>query len=65
MLQGPSSVTFGRGSTGGVVNQATKVPQIGHIRSAELDFGTDATRRMAVDFNSAVPRNWVAIRRSA
>ena len=27
VLQGPSSVTFGRGSTGGVVNQATKLPQ--------------------------------------
>ena len=26
VLQGPSSVTFGRGSTGGVVNQATKTP---------------------------------------
>src|SRR6185369_17495474 len=27
VLQGPSSVTFGRGSTGGIVNQETKVPQ--------------------------------------
>src|SRR5882724_9605638 len=26
VLQGPTSVTFGRGSTGGVVNQETKVP---------------------------------------
>ena len=28
VLQGPSSVTFGRGSTGGVVNQATKTPSV-------------------------------------
>ena len=27
VLQGPSSVTFGRGSTGGVVNQASKSPR--------------------------------------
>ena len=38
VLQGPSSVTFGRGSTGGVVNQATKVPQLGHILAAEVRF---------------------------
>ena len=30
VLQGPSSVTFGRGSTGGVVNQASKTPGHGH-----------------------------------
>ena len=30
VLQGPSSVTFGRGSTGGVVNQETKTPQLNH-----------------------------------
>ena len=28
VLQGPSSVTFGRGSTGGIVNQETKVPAV-------------------------------------
>ena len=27
VLQGPSSVTFGRGSTGGIVNQETKAPR--------------------------------------
>jgi catecholate siderophore receptor len=28
VLQGPSSVTFGRGSTGGIVNQVNKTPQM-------------------------------------
>jgi catecholate siderophore receptor len=52
VLQGPSSVTFGRGSTGGVVNQSNKTPQLGHILSGDVDFGTDATRRVALDLNT-------------
>ena len=41
VLQGPSSVTFGRGSTGGVVNQSTKTPGLSRFISGDLDFGTD------------------------
>ena len=41
VLQGPSSVTFGRGSTGGVVNQATKMPGMTRFISGDADFGTD------------------------
>ncbi len=52
VLQGPSSVTFGRGSTGGVVNQASKTPELSRIISADLQFGTDATRRATVDLNA-------------
>ncbi len=55
VLQGPSSVTFGRGSTGGVVNQATKTPSLNHSLSADVDFGIDLTRRATVDFNAPVP----------
>jgi catecholate siderophore receptor len=51
VLQGPSSVTFGRGSTGGVVNQATKLPQTGRLLAGSLEFGTDATRRLTADFD--------------
>jgi len=51
VLQGPSSVTFGRGSTGGVVNQATKTPGLSRFLSGEADFGTDKTRRGSLDFN--------------
>ena len=56
VLQGPSSVTFGRGSTGGVVNQATKAPGLTRFISGEVDFGTDLTRRAALDLNLPVPR---------
>src|SRR5208337_445464 len=45
VLEGPSSVTFGRGSTGGVVNQATKTPSLNRGISGDVDFGTDSTRR--------------------
>src|SRR5580698_11315437 len=39
VLQGPSSVTFGRGSTGGVVNQASKLPQLKEFVTAETVLG--------------------------
>lgn len=56
VLEGPSSVTFGRGSTGGVVNQASKTPELNHFMSADLDFGTDDTRRATIDMNIPVPQ---------
>jgi len=55
VLQGPSSVTFGRGSTGGVVNQASKTPDLNRYLAGGLDFGTDLTRRATVDVNVPVP----------
>ncbi len=55
VLQGPSSVTFGRGSTGGVVNQATKFPGLAPAISGDLDFGTDLTRRLTLDVDEPLP----------
>jgi catecholate siderophore receptor len=55
VLQGPSSMMFGRGTTGGAVNQASKSPSLDHFISGDLDFGTDATRRVAVDVDTPVP----------
>jgi outer membrane receptor for monomeric catechols len=46
------NVAFGRGSTGGVVNHASKTPEVNRIISADLQFATDATRRAASDFNT-------------
>ena len=51
VLEGPSSVTFGRGSTGGVINQESKVPVNHPFIIAEGDFGTDLTRRFVADIN--------------
>jgi catecholate siderophore receptor len=51
VLQGPSSVTFGRGSTGGIVNQASKTPNLNQFIDVGLQFGTDTTRRATTDVN--------------
>jgi catecholate siderophore receptor len=56
VLQGPSSLTFGRGSTGGVVNQEAKTAQPNRFFSADLGVGTDLTRRIAADLNTPVPQ---------
>jgi catecholate siderophore receptor len=56
VLQGPSSVTFGRGSTGGVVNQATKTPGMDTSIAASMQFGTDLTRRVTLDLNQPLPK---------
>ncbi len=56
VLQGPSSVTFGRGSTGGAVNQASKLPGLTRFISGDVDFGTDRTRRAALDVDLPLPR---------
>ena len=54
VLQGPSSMTFGRGSTGGVVNQVTKTPEQGHFIGGTLQFGSDLTRRITADINQPI-----------
>ena len=56
VLEGPSSVTFGRGSTGGVINQESKAPQNHPFVVAEGDFGTDLTRRFAADINQPLEK---------
>ncbi len=52
VIQGPESSNFGRGSTGGVVNQATKFPNMNRMFSGSFDVGTDGTRRLTTDFNA-------------
>ena len=42
VVQGPSAFTFGRGSTGGVVNQATKMPTLLRAFSGTFDGGNFA-----------------------
>ena len=55
VLQGPSSVTFGRGSTGGVVNQATKVAQLDPVLAGAVELGTDQTKRITADIDRPLP----------
>ena len=51
VLEGPASVEFGRGSTGGVVNQETKQAVSNRFVRTNLQFGSDAMRRGTVDVN--------------
>jgi catecholate siderophore receptor len=54
VLQGPSSVLFGRGSTGGVVSQTTKTPHLEPTVGGTVTFGTDGTRRLTMDMDEPV-----------
>ena len=51
VLEGPAGVQFGRGSTGGVINQESKVPQAQPFAHVQTQFGTDETRRITADLN--------------
>lgn len=51
VLQGPSSMAFGRGSTGGVVNQSTKTPLSEESRTLHMNLGNAGTRRLTADLN--------------
>jgi catecholate siderophore receptor len=51
VLQGPASVEFGRGSTGGVVNQESKQPVVNKFVRPNLQFGTNGMRRGTIDVN--------------
>ena len=52
VLTGPSSVLFGRGSTGGVVNDVAKAPLEAALQSAALSIGTDDLARLTADINA-------------
>ena len=54
VLEGPASVEFGRGSTGGVVNQETKQPEVNRFVPAGGQFGTNLRRRGTLDFDEPI-----------
>ena len=55
VLEGPAGVQFGRGSTGGVVNEESKVPAADKFTNVQTQFGTDLTRRITADINEPLP----------
>ena len=57
-LEGPAGIQFGRGSTGGVVNQENKVPQMEKFVHVQTQFGTDLTRRITADINTPIEDSW-------
>jgi catecholate siderophore receptor len=55
VLQGPSSIIFGRGSTGGVINQASKKPMLESLTAVNVNLGSDSTLRGSADIARALP----------
>jgi iron complex outermembrane receptor protein len=53
VLRGPTSVMFGRGDAGGIVNRITKLPNATPIREIELQYGNFGRKRIAADFGLA------------
>jgi catecholate siderophore receptor len=51
VYKGPASTLFGRGSTGGVVNQVTKTPQLQDFARGSVVGGTNSELRGTADFN--------------
>ncbi|TSE34467.1 Catecholate siderophore receptor Fiu [Tepidimonas charontis] len=54
VLKGSASMLFGKGSTGGVVNQVTKQPFLREHYEAELTLGSGQHRRLQADINRPV-----------
>src|SRR5215472_4758360 len=55
VLKGPASILFGRGSTGGIVEQDSKLPTLTPFANGTLMFGTDQTKRLTADVNQPLP----------
>lgn len=53
VYKGPASTLFGRGSTGGVVNQVSKAPQLDDFARATVVGGTNNEIRGTADLNHA------------
>ena len=54
VLKGPASILFGRGSTGGVINQVSKQPQLAPITAGTGTVGTDRTFRFTTDIDRPI-----------
>jgi catecholate siderophore receptor len=55
VLEGPESIMFGRGSTGGIINQESKTPELDPFVAGSVTLGTDLTRRGTADVNEPIP----------
>ena len=51
VVKGPSSSIAGRGSTGGVINLASKTPNLGTARAASIGIGSADHKRGTLDIN--------------
>jgi catecholate siderophore receptor len=54
VLEGPASILFGRGSTGGVINQVSKTPQMTGFTNVSISGGTNDAKRGTIDYDTPV-----------
>ncbi|MBB6250724.1 TonB-dependent receptor [Nitrospirillum iridis] len=54
VLKGPDSAMFGRGSTGGTINQVSKTPTLESITAGTATLGTDGMKRLTADVDRAL-----------
>jgi len=54
VLKGPSAVLFGRGSTGGAINQVTKAPLLTPFATVTAQFGTNNLYRTTADLDTPI-----------
>src|SRR5580658_531503 len=52
VLKGPAATLFGRGSTGGAINQVTKAPGLAPFDTLTIDAGTNDEGRGALDLDA-------------
>ena len=64
VLKGPSAVLFGRGSTGGAINQVSKAPTLAPLWSATVVGGTNSLIRATADVDQPIGKD-AAIRINA
>lgn len=64
VLKGASSVMFGRGSTGGVINQVSKQADGKDRLESNISYGTDDFKRVTIDAGTAL-NDAVAVRLNA
>ena len=57
VVQGPSSILFGRGTTGGAIQQNSKQAFLGTKKEGDFMLGTNETTRAAVDVNTKISDN--------
>jgi catecholate siderophore receptor len=55
VLKGPAGILFGRGSTGGVVEQDSKMPKLTPFYTGTAVLGSDLTHRATADVNQPLP----------
>jgi catecholate siderophore receptor len=54
VLKGPSATLFGRGSTGGAVNQVSKAPTLDPLYALTADIGTNDEYRGVIDIDQPI-----------